>query len=478
MTLGEISVAAGGEILSGSVDTFVGGANPGGISIDTRDISPGEWFIALRGKAGRDGHEFIDQAIAGGASGFIISDRSAFESKIRPAHPDLPTLLVPDTTLALADIARALLDKFNPFVIAVTGTVGKTSVKENIAHIVSAFWPTLKNESNWNTEIGVPLTVFNLEKHHRVVVLECASRGLGQIHDLSMITRPHIAVVTAIGPGHLSEFGSIDNVAKAKWEIIDGLKPGGIVVAPGESAYTAQYVRGLHLVTFGFDRSCNVHPLSYRFNPTSTEITISTPAGMLRTLIPGSARSDISNALCAIAVCSSIRIPGTQPEALTLQQIAGLLRDLPLVPGRSEIIIRPSGIEVIFDAYNSNPMSLENALDAFARRELLSDGKSVKRRVAIIGDMLELGPDEEKFHHDAGILIGRLPIDCLITVGRLSTIIRGAAEQERGHPIAGTHFDSAGDAADYLKLFLIAGDLVLIKASRAIGLEDLLQGDW
>jgi UDP-N-acetylmuramoyl-tripeptide--D-alanyl-D-alanine ligase len=293
-----------------------------------------------------------------------------------------------------------------------------------------------------------------------------------------MIARPHIAVITAIGPGHLSEFGSIDNVAKAKWEIVDGLRMGGTVVAPGDSPYTAEYARDKTLVTFGLDKSSDIHPLDYRHGTLSTEIAIATPIGALNTVIPGAARSDILNALCAVAVCVNIRIPGSEPETITIQQIADSLRNLPGVPGRSELILRPSGIEVIFDAYNSNPMSLENALDALAGRAFLSDGSPVRRRVAILGDMLELGDHEEKFHRDAGRLAARLPLDCLITVGKLSRLIRESAEEERGKSIPGAHFDSAPRLTPHLKSLLKTADLVLIKASRGIALEQLLKGDW
>ena len=479
LTLEDIARACGGEIIAGDAAAYLGGGRPGGLAIDSRDLRPGDWFIALRGKEGRDGHAYLENAVRSGAAGVIVSDRAAYDALVKAVGSQVPALLVPDTTQALADMARALLVKLAPFVIAITGTVGKTSVKESIAHITSTRWPTLRNPHNWNTEIGLPLTVFDLTPEHRVAVLECASRGIGQIHDLSMIARPDLAVITAIGPGHLSEFGSVDTVAAAKWEIVDGLKSDGTVIAPGGSQYTKTYGSKYRLITFGMEKLSDVHAVEVRYGETSTDITIATPRSVFDASIPGTTEGHVLNALCAVAACLEVRIPGDSgTETLTIDDIRTALSALPGIEGRFESIVRASGVEVIFDAYNSNPLSLKNALDAFARRTKLTDGSPVVRRVAIQGDMLELGSEEERYHRDAGHLAGVLPIDCLITVGRLSEHLRKAAEDARGKAIPGAHFPSTESLAGEMRHLVKPGDLVLMKASRLIALEKLLEGGW
>ena len=473
-TLGEWRDATDGEILAGDPGIFVGGENPGGLSFDSRNIKPDQWFAALIGKSCVDGHKYIVDAVRAGAGGVIISDRNVYESTIRSGYPSLPVLLVSDTTLAIGAAARAMLDKFSPFVIAITGTVGKTGVKENVAHIAGKRWPVLKTPENWNTEIGLPLTVFDLTPDHRVVVLECASRGLGQIHYLSMIANPDIAVITHIGPGHLSEFGSIDNIARAKWEIIDGLKEDGIVVANGESQYTYEHSEIPGLDTFGMMCDCGIHPETLEINENSIGIRIGTPSGPINSVIPGTSRADILNALAAVACCMNIKFKsGNFLESLTLSEIADSLRDIPSIPGRLQKIVRDSGVEVIFDGYNSNPMSLANALDMLASRKSLSSGEPIVRRVAILGDMLELGKEQEQYHSEAGEQISNLKFDLLITVGNLAKIISDAASG-----LEKLHFDTTGDCGAELPGILKPGDLVLIKASHALEFEKLLETEW
>ncbi|MCX6647686.1 MAG: UDP-N-acetylmuramoyl-tripeptide--D-alanyl-D-alanine ligase [bacterium] len=473
-TLKEWRDATNGEILAGDPDTYVGGEGPGGLAIDSRTIKPGQWIASLIGKSGVDGHKYLKNAVTAGACGVIVSDRNVYESTIRPDYPALPALLVSDTTIAIGDAARAILQKYKPFVIAITGTVGKTGVKENVAHIAGKRWPVLKTPENWNTEIGLPLTVFNLTPDHKIVVLECAARGLGQIHYLSMIANPDIAVVTHIGPGHLSEFGSIENIARAKWEIADGLKENGVVVANGESPYTFEYLDRFNLITFGLCNDCDVHPESIEIHDNSIDIRIATPAGLINTSIQGSSRADITNALAAVACAIKIKIKsGNFVESLSLYEITNALRDFPATSGRLQKIIRASGVEVIFDGYNSNPLSLANALDMFAARNSLSSGGNILRRIAILGDMLELGEDQDKYHSDAGKHISSLNFDLLITVGDLAKFINGAASG-----IETKHFDTTGDCANELSGILKPGDVVLIKASRALEFEKLLETDW
>jgi len=479
-SLGEWAKATGGEILAGDPDIFVGGDGPGGLSIDSRKTRTGEWFIALSGVTGRDGHEFIEKAIEKGASGLIISDKNAFD---KISATGIPVLLVKDTTVAMGDAARGMLTKYGPFVIAITGTVGKTTVKENVAHIASTKWKVLKNELNWNTEIGVPLTVFNLEPGHEVVVLECATRGIGQISYLSKIAQPHVAVITAIGAGHLSEFGDVHVVTRAKWEIHDGLKLTGTTIAPRDSSYTGRYAGEYPVTIFGLDESCDYYATGVNTGTETTRCRMVTPSGEFEATIPGTSHADLINAVCTTACVMQInpeRYPssGDRYAPLSFEQIGEALRTLPRIQGRMESVIHDSGIEVIFDAYNSNPLSLKNALDLLAAKETLQDGSTPGRRVAVLGDMLELGDDEIKYHLEAGERIGELGIDCLITVGKLAWNIRDAAEKFRNEDIPGQHFETTEECGRHIGEWLQKGDLVLVKASRSLEFEKLLEVEW
>ncbi len=472
LTLGEWRDATNGEILAGESGIFVGGNGPGGLSIDSRLIEKGQWFIALIGVTGTDGHDYLKNAIDAGAGGVIVSDLKAYESNVRADYPNLPALLVDGTTLALGDAARSLLEKFSPFVIAITGTVGKTGVKENIAHLLEIRRPVLKTRGNWNTEIGLPLTVFEITAEHKVAVLECAARGPGQVHYLSMIARPDIAVITHIGPGHLREFGNLEEVAKAKWEIVDGLKDDGVIVADMESIYTGDAGITHTMITFGLSDKCTVHPVDIQILNDSTLSVIATPNGSFNTEIPGSSRADLMNALAAVACVQQI------PESLTNDEIASALKSLPSTPGRLEKIIRESGIEVIFDGYNSNPISLANALELLARRKTLADGGEICRRVAILGDMLELGEEEKQYHLDAGTHVANLNIDVLLTVGNLAKFIGEAVDSAKPDEVGSKHYESTDECARDLSTQLMPGDLVLIKASRSLEFEKLLETDW
>ena len=219
---------------------------------------------------------------------------------------------------------------------------------------------------------------------------------------------------------------------------------------------------------------CDIHPESIEINDDFIAIRIATPAGQINTSIQGSSRADIINALAAVACAVMMKIKsGIFVESLSLNEIADALKDLPTTPGRLQKIIRDSGVEVIFDGYNSNPLSLSNALDMLAARNSLSNGGIILRRVAILGDMLELGEDQEKYHSDAGKHISSLNFDLLITVGNLAKFINDAASG-----IETKHFDTTPDCAKELSDILKPGDLVLIKASRALEFEKLLETNW
>jgi UDP-N-acetylmuramoyl-tripeptide--D-alanyl-D-alanine ligase len=263
-------------------------------------------------------------------------------------------------------------------------------------------------------------------------------------------------------------------VAKAKWEIIDGLKNIGTVIGNGESPYTYNYQGKCNLVTFGFHSDCDIHPSSIELLDDSIRCDISTPSGPIQTSIPGSSRADILNALASVACVINVSVVSASfLEKLTLDEISEALRTIPSTPGRLQKIIRDSGIEVIFDGYNSNPLSLANSLDMLAFRKRLSNREAIGRRVAILGDMLELGDESEIYHRDAGRLVSDLKIDLLITVGKLAGLMNASVKGIKNMP-----FETTADCANELHRILKKGDLVLIKASRLLEFEKLLDTGW
>ncbi len=407
-----VARAAGARLVA--VGPAAGG--PARVSIDSRDVAPGDLFVGIRG-ARADGGAFAAQALANGAWGVLVEPRHADDA----AGPGV-VLAAADPVVALGALARAWRIELACPVVGITGSVGKTSTKDLLAAMLAQRLATVANAQNLNTEIGLPLTILAAPAGTQALVLEMGMRGAGQIALLTAIARPDVGVITAVGPVHLELLGTVEAIAAAKAELIAGLQPGATAVIPAGEPLLEPHVRAdLTTVTFGDDGDVAV-----------------LPAGLT---LPFTSQHMRRNALAALAAARSL---GVEP--------AGAL-DVVLSDRRGQRESLPGDILVIDDCYNANPMSMRAALDDLA-------ATASGRRVAVLGDMLELGPQERRWHREIGDHARASGVDVLITVGPL------AAE------MGGDHAAPDAAAAAVLTRSVVApGDTVLIKASRGVGLE-------
>jgi UDP-N-acetylmuramoyl-tripeptide--D-alanyl-D-alanine ligase len=383
-----------------------------GIKADSRLVGPGDLFVALN-----TGVEFVDDARARGAATLVPDDQFA----------------------ALAALAGLVRTKSRAKVVAVVGSTGKTSTKDILGALCSAAAATVWADGSQNNEIGLPLTVCRLEPDTGVLVTEMGMRGLGQIAELCLIARPHLALVTSIGPEHLELVGTVENVARANAEAIQALPVGGIAVVPTDAPELEPY-----LGRTGLDVR--------RFDPTAVERDVDawrfTLAGEeLRLDLPVHSRHMAANTLAALTAYHALGLP--------LDRVPEGVERIRLSPWRGETSELPGGGFVVNDAYNANPTSMRAALVDLAERA------AGRRRVAILGEMAELGDASARYHREIGALLAELSFDVLVAVGQ-------GARPYLEPGVAEMRWRPGPDGFDDL---LRPGDAILVKASRAVGLE-------
>ena len=425
----EVAEAAGAELLSrphGGADTAGAGApqppaGPVRATIDSRAVGPGDLFAGLPG-ARVDGGRFAADALARGAWGVLVApEHAAAAGALAPL--DAVVLVAADPLAALQRLATAWRRELGAQVIAITGSTGKTSTKDVLAAMLLPHRRVVATRENFNTEIGLPLTVLAAPPATEVLVLEMAMRGAGQIAELTRIAEPDLGVITNIGPVHVELLGSVEAVAATKAELLAGLPSGATVVLPATEPLLEPYLRDdVHTVRFG----------------TGGDVTDADLAGLELGFTSAHMRS---NATAALAAARAIGVEPSGRIEVALSAMRGQLRRL------------PNAITVVEDCYNANPMSMRAALDDLQR-------SAPGRRVAVLGDMLELGPDAEAHHAEIGEHARAAGVALLVTVGPQAAAMRG------DHAVA-----SAADAALLLPGLLEPGDPVLIKASRGVGLE-------
>jgi UDP-N-acetylmuramoyl-tripeptide--D-alanyl-D-alanine ligase len=351
-------------------------------------------------------------------------------------------LVAPDPLAALQQLATAWRRELGAQVIGVTGSTGKTSTKDLLAAMIDQQRRVVATPLNLNTEIGLPLTVLSAPAGTEVLVLEMAMRGAGQIAELVAIAEPDVGVVVNVGPVHLELLGTIEAIAATKAELIEGLRPGGTAVVPADEPLLSTHLEalpaGVKTVTFG--AKGDVREL-----PEGLEVRVG--ADRLSAHMR-------SNALAALAAARAVGVEPTGRLEVALSELRGQRRKL------------PGGLVVIDDCYNANPMSMRAALDDLAVPEVVPS----TRRIAVLGDMLELGPDEVRFHEEIGAHAGAVGVDLLVTVGPLAAAMGPAFG---GRTVA---VDRAADVVDVLRPLLAPGDTILVKASRGVGLEVVAQG--
>jgi len=399
-------------------------AGPSRVTIDSRDIGPGVLFVGLPGTRA-DGGRFARQALDQGAWGALVTPEHALAAAAEPA-PAGVLLAADDPLAALQALAREWRRELGAQVVGVTGSTGKTSTKDILAAMLAQECSVVASSQNFNTEIGLPLTILGAPAGTQTLVLEMAMRGAGQIAELAAIAEPDVGVIVNIGPVHLELLGSLEAVAAAKAELIAGLRPGATAVLPADEPLLDAYRRDdVEVVTFG--PGGDVAELDDLEPPfTSAHMRID-----------------------ALAALAAARALGVQPKGRLEVTLSAL---------RGQRIELPGSLLVINDCYNANPMSMRAALDDLAM-------SAAGRKVAVLGDMLELGPDEGHYHEQIGEHAQQTGVDVLIAVGPLAALM-GARFAGDLHRV-----ENAAAAAELTSELLRPGDTVIIKASRGVGLE-------
>jgi UDP-N-acetylmuramoyl-tripeptide--D-alanyl-D-alanine ligase len=481
--------AAARLVFRPTADTLPGGARdaaPAGplrVSIDSRAVAPGDLFVGLRG-ACTDGGEYAAQALQAGAWGVLVAPEHALavaamaEAAGAGGYHGV-VLADPNPLAGLQSLARAWLAELRATgarVVAITGSTGKTSTKDILAALLAPHLRTVSSPANLNTEIGLPLAILAAPADTEALVLEMAMRGPEQIAELTAIAEPEVGVIVNVGPVHLELLGSLEAIAAAKAELIAGLHPGATAIVPAGEPLLGEHLRDeLHTVAFGPGgdvQLCDERPDGC--------VCILDSASAGRSRIPGSpidmaelsppSERGRANTDPADATRIVLRPSFAQTHNLrNLLAAVAAARALGVTPGgevtvrfsalRGERIRLSEEIVLIDDCYNANPMSMRSAIDDLAET-------APGRRVAVLGDMLELGPDERRFHREIGAHAAARDVDVLVTVGPL------AAEMATAFARAETH--SVGDApaaAELLSRLLLRGDTVLVKGSRGVGLE-------
>ncbi len=421
--------AAGAELVRGGAP-----GGPARAVIDSRAAGPGDLFVGLRGEHA-DGGAFAAGALEGGAWGALVGPEWASEGLAGEGA----VLRAADPLLALHALARAWRRELGAAVIGVTGSVGKTSTKDLIAAMAGTQRSVAASRANFNTEIGLPLELLAAPAGTEVLVLELAMRGAGQIAELTAICEPDVGVITNIGPVHLEQLGSLAGVARAKGELLEGMRDGAVAVVPHGEALLAPLLRpALDVVTFGGPDA------DVRWEEAGRVVAAGEERFELE--LPFSSGPQLTNALAAVA---AVRAVGVRPQGRI---------DVSLSPLRGQRVALPSGATVINDCYNASPPSMRAALDE------LSVEAPAGRRVAVLGDMLELGAQERALHAEIGAHARESGVELLITVGPRAAAMLDEFDGE-SHAVA-----DAQEAAALAGELLADGDLVLVKASNGVGL--------
>lgn len=464
MTLGNIAGAVKGELHTERMpqEISAGQTQVQGVVLDSRKVGKGYLFIATRGER-VDGHSFIDSVFDMGAMG-VICEKA-------PANPKGAYILVKDSFQALKDVAEYYRKQLDIRVVGITGSVGKTSTKEFVASVLAKGFRVLKTEGNFNNEVGLPLTVLRIREDCEVAVLEMGISNFGEMHRLSKIARPDVCVLTNIGQCHLENLGTRDGILKAKTEIFDFMNPEGDVCLNGDDDKLST-IGGVYWkppLCFGMDANSNdifATDFQNRGLEGSTAVMHirdgqyeEKQAFAVRIPLPG--EHMVYNALAATAVGVIF--------GLSAEQIQAGIRDVEPVGGRSHVI-RTDRYTLIDDCYNANPVSMKAAVDLLS----MTDVHENARRVAILGDMFELGADEAALHRETGVYAAGRDIDVLICVGRLCEYMFDGAESAGRPDLAVYHYpDKTGLMAE-IDHVIEDRDVILVKASHGMHFEELI----
>lgn len=424
-----------------------------GYSIDSRSIRPGELFFAVKGER-LDGHDFVQQALRQGALAAVVRGDAL------PRFPAKCALLaVEDTLAALQKLAAGVRRLWGRPLIGVTGSTGKTTTKEAIAHLLSSRFRVLKSEGNFNNHFGLPLMLLKLEPEHETAVIELGMSHPGEIAALAKIAQPGIGVVTCVAPVHLEFFNSVAEIARAKYELITSLPAGGTAVLNADDEYVSQFGRDFHgkVVTYGVRAPADVRAENIQSRGAAGSVFDAVMDGYREPVtLPLVGVHNIYNALAALTV-------GLE-RGLSPSEASAALASLTPADKRGQVL-QLDNITVINDCYNSNPKALDSMVDALT-------AMPARRRMVVAGEMLELGPQGQELHRRCGQYMAEKKIDVLLGVRGLAQTMVEAAQQAGMR----AEFVATPEAAgEWLAREARGGDVVLLKASRGVKLETALQ---
>ncbi len=455
LTADDIVAATGGTLLRRSARPIRGGA------VDSRLVTPGCLFVALPGER-TDGHRYLGAAVAAGAGALLVSatvERGALE-----ALGDVTVVRVDNALTGLHQVAAAWRARFAPLVVGVTGSLAKTSTKDATAAVLGAAMPTLKSEGNQNNEVGLPLTLLRLDRHHRAAVLEMGMYVGGEIAALAALGRPSVGIVTAVAPVHLERAGSIEAIEDAKAELVEALPADGTAILNHDDERVRRFGSRTRarVITYGLDPGADV---------TARGVVSRGPAGMAFEVVAGAPRAarfpaaidalgrhSVHNALAAVAAAL---VAGVGDEAI----VSGLATPWGRASAHRGVLVEAPGLTILDDTYNASPPAMVAALEVLA--------SLAGRPVAVLGEMLELGPAHAAGHREVGAAAARIVAE-LVVVGEPAAGIAAGAE-DAGLDPGRIHVAADREAAlAILHVILRAGDAVLVKASRGAALESLV----
>jgi UDP-N-acetylmuramoyl-tripeptide--D-alanyl-D-alanine ligase len=424
-----------------------------GYSIDSRTIAPGELFIAVKGER-LDGHDYVSAAFERGAIAAVVrrDQLSRYPNKSR-------LLAVDDTLIALQTLATGVRRLWGKPLIGITGSMGKTTTKEAIAHVLASRWRVLKSEGNFNNHFGLPLMLLKLEPQHDLAVIEMGMSHAGEIRALAKIAQPEIGVVTNVAPVHLEFFDSIAGIARAKYELIESLPSQGTAVLNADDEYVSQFGRDFkgRVITYGTHAVADVRAENVQSHGAGgSEFDVLTSCGRAHARLPLIGEHNILNALAAVSVACA--------REMKLADAVAALTTLKPADKRGEVL-QLGNITIINDCYNSNPKALRAMVDALV-------AMPARRRIVVAGEMLELGPAAEEEHRGAGKHIADRKVDVLIGVRGLAQAMVEGARKAGGKA---EFFANPEEAAEWLARETRDGDVVLMKASRGVKLEKALE---
>ncbi|QEY34420.1 UDP-N-acetylmuramoyl-tripeptide--D-alanyl-D-alanine ligase [Caproiciproducens galactitolivorans] len=447
MTAREIAEACGGRLLCGDPDTVVTS-----VSTDSRKIDSGTLFVPIKGER-TNAHTFIGATFAAGALATLTQEHDSMEDR----HV---WIRVQSTEQALQQIAAAYRKRFSIPFVGITGSVGKTTTKEMVALALSAGLNVMKTEGNFNSQIGLPLTMFTLDKSHQVAVVEMGMSDFGEMSRLAQIAAPDYAVVTNIGISHIEQLKTQQNIMNEKLHITDCFHKNSVLFLNGDDRLLTQLrnTAKFKIVWFGTQSWCDFRADNIRTEKASTRFTLVAPEGLYEVRLPALGIHNVTNALVGLAVAKTLGVP-------LEKAIAKLAEYRPLAMRQQ--IHRVNEVTVIDDSYNASPDAIRSSVDVLC-------GFHTGKRIAVLADMLELGEYSQKAHFDVGEYAAKAGIDALVTVGeRAKEIVRGARSVHPELPCFPCGDNS--EAITKLKSILMGGDAVLVKGSRAMKTDQIVK---